>query len=130
MAAQEASLFLVGWLRLRRSAPRPVTTGTVSVYWAVQGGVVRYVGITERFAERYLEQLRDKGISVSQIYRLENLARYDARAVEQVLIERFGLEKYGTLLNKINSIATNNPIYTNAVQRGREILKAVGFQGP
>jgi len=39
-------------------------------------------------------------IAISQIPGLERLSRYDARAVEQALIERFGLEKSGGTLLK------------------------------
>jgi hypothetical protein len=53
----------------------------------------------------------------------QNLSRADARAVEQVLIERIGLPN---LANQINSIAASNPGYANAIQRGMEILRMIG----
>ncbi len=50
------------------------------------------------------------------------------RAVEQVLIETYGLgTNGGTLLNQINSIAESNPIYEQAIQRGSQILQQVGL---
>jgi hypothetical protein len=48
----------------------------------------------------------------------------DARAVEQALIEWFGLK---ILDNKINSISKNNPIYQEAIKKGNEILKSLGL---
>ena len=54
-----------------------------------------------------------------------NLAR---RSVEQALIEIHGLGKNGgTLLNKINSISPNNPIYGQSLQRGYDLLKTIGY---
>ena len=48
--------------------------------------------------------------------------------MEQVLIETHGLgTQGGTLLNKINSIASTNPAYAQALQRGAQILKQVGY---
>ena len=45
-----------------------------------------------------------------------------------ILIETHGLvTKGGTLLNKINSIASTNPIYAQSIQRGMQILKQVGY---
>ena len=67
---------------------------------------------------------------IQRIPGLSNLSRADARAVEQVLIENFGLGKNGgTLLNKINSIAETNPGYAQAIQRGVQILRSVNFPG-
>ena len=58
---------------------------------------------------------------------LTNLTKYDAKAVEQVLIEMNGLEKNGgTLMNKINSIAKTNPEYAESLKRGVEILQEAG----
>ena len=34
-------------------------------------------------------------------------------------------KKGGTLLNKINSISSNNDIYGSAIERGREIINTV-----
>jgi filamentous hemagglutinin len=95
---------------------------------AVQSGVVRYVGITKNIAVRAARHLAQKGIAIRAIPGLTAIARDEARAVEQVLIERFGLDKNGgTLLNQINSIAQSNPIYAQAVARGAEVLKSIGF---
>jgi hypothetical protein len=52
-----------------------------------------------------------------------------ARAVEQVLIEYYGLKKLGrTLMNRINSISKKNPIYADALKRGREILHNIKYE--
>ena len=75
--------------------------------------------------------LREKGIEIDQIAGLDNLSRSDARAVEQTLINYYGLEKDGgTLLNKINSIySTKNPtVYEQALIRGKELLDSVDYQ--
>ncbi len=59
---------------------------------------------------------------------MQNLTRSDARAVEQVLIEYHGLSKNGgTLINKINSISTSNPVYGESLERGLELLKSIGY---
>jgi filamentous hemagglutinin len=48
------------------------------------------------------------------------------RAVEQALIKSHGLSKNGgTLINKINSISVNNPIYRNSINRGMELLQSI-----
>jgi hypothetical protein len=48
---------------------------------------------------------------------------FDAK-VKQVLIEQYGL---ANLYNRIYSIRFNNPIYPDAIQRGTDILKIIGF---
>ena len=49
--------------------------------------------------------------------------------MEQVLIERYGIgRKGGSLLNKYNSIAHDNPICRGAIERGKYILDAIGFE--
>jgi len=88
------------------------------------GGQVQYVGITHDLARRTAEQLRKKGINIEEF--MSNLSREDARAVEQALIELYGLQKNGgTLLNRINSIARSNPKYANLLRRGKEILETL-----
>ena len=105
-----------------------IATGENTVYQSVnEMGTVQYVGITNDIERRAAEQMAEKGIQIKGIPGLGNLSRYDARAVEQVLIEQYGLGKNGgTLLNQINSIAPSNPIYQQSTQRGLEILDAVG----
>ena len=59
---------------------------------------------------------------------MTRLSRPDARSVEQALIELHGLAKNGgTLMNMINSISKNNPIYGESLQRGYELLKSIGY---
>jgi hypothetical protein len=99
-----------------------IQTGTNTVYQMVEDGVVKYYGITNNFFRRAAEHLLQRGWSIEPIEGLENLSRFDARSVEQVLIEQAGLDN---LYNQINSIATSNPVYNQAVQRGLEILKAI-----
>jgi filamentous hemagglutinin len=72
--------------------------------------------------------MAQKGISIDAIPGLTNLSRADARSVEQVLIEQYGLGRNGgTLLNKINSIATSNPAYGASIARGKQLLALVGL---
>lgn len=88
--------------------------------------VVQYVGITNNYARRAAEHLRDKGINIEPL--MKDLSRSDARAVEQALIEIHGLLKNGgTLMNKINSISNKNPSYVKQLERGYELLKSIGY---
>ena len=110
-----------------------VNTGNVKVYRSINpvNDEVQYVGITENFAARAIAHLRSwRHIVIEEIPGLQNLSRYDARCVEQVLIEYYGLGKNGgTLLNLINSISPRNPIYAQALIRGRLILQMAGYPG-
>ena len=106
-------------------------TGKNLVYRSLNAsGDVNHVGITGNYERRAAEQLAEKGINIEPIFGLQNLSRADARAVEQVLIETHGIgTKGGTLLNKINSISPNNPIYQQSIQRGIELLRELNTQG-
>jgi RHS repeat-associated protein len=89
-------------------------------------GAVQYVGITNNLARRSAEHLASKGIRITEL--MSDLSRSDARAVEQALIEIYGLGKEGgTLMNKINSIAKSNPTYAEQLQRGYELLQTAGY---
>lgn len=101
-----------------------VRTGVNVVYILVENGTTRYVGITNDFMRRATQHLSERGWIIRPIQGLEYLSRFDARAVEQVLIEHYGLQN---LYNKINSISSTNPIYNAAIQRGKDILNTVGF---
>jgi RHS repeat-associated protein len=97
------------------------------VYHSVEDGVTQYVGITNNLARRQAEHLTTKGIKIEPL--MQGLSRTDARAVEQALIEIHGLGKNGgTLINKINSIATSNPTYSAQLERGYELLKSIGYK--
>ncbi len=105
---------------------------TSMVYWSVRGGKIIYVGITNNFARRSLQHLKKKGIEIEYINNsLTKLSRSDAKAVEQVLIEYFGLGgkkgQTGQLLNRINSIAKKNKVYAESIKKGKELLEAAGF---
>lgn len=106
----------------------PASTGNV-VYQAVdEAGRVIYVGITNNLTTRAAQQLATKGIRISQIRGLTDLTRSDARAVEQVLIETYGRSAGGgSLMNKINSISKNNPIYEQSIARGKVLLQESGL---
>ena len=102
--------------------------GDVTVYLSKNADdAVQYVGITNDLARRGATHLREKGIQIDEL--VSGLTRDDARAVEQALIEIHGLGKDGgTLLNKINSIAESNPKYSEALERGYELLKSIGYE--
>lgn len=107
-----------------------MNTGDNIVYHSQNGVATDYVGITNNLERRAAEHLNSKGIAIDAIPGLSNLSRSDARAVEQVLIELHGLGKNGgTLINRINSISTKNPVYKESLLRGAEILKQVGYPG-
>ena len=101
-----------------------IYTGANYVYRVVENGVTKFVGITNNLSRRAIEHLSKTGWVIERIPGLENLSRFDARAVEQFLIEQYGLSN---LFNKINSIAQANPIYENAIQRAGEILRNISF---
>jgi RHS repeat-associated protein len=108
-------------------AKRTVTGNNVVYISKNAAGEVQYVGITNDIARRAAEHLIKKGIRIREL--MGNLSRYDARAIEQALIEIHGLSKSGgTLINKINSIAKINPIYAKALQRGYDLLKSIGYK--
>jgi len=102
--------------------------GKSTVYQSIdEAGIARYIGITDNMPARAGQHLRESGMRVRPIDGLEGISRSDARAVEQVLIERHGLSgNGGTLTNKINSISPRNPIYPGAIRRGTDILDALG----
>ena len=106
-----------------------ITTGDTLVYRSFNAASeTQYVGITDSFARR--EAQHASRFFIDRINGLSNLSRADARAVEQVLIEHYGLAKNGgTLVNKINSIAKGNPIYTPSMARGVQILHDIGYPG-
>ncbi|MCC6569571.1 MAG: hypothetical protein IT315_10070 [Anaerolineales bacterium] len=98
---------------------------TYTVYRAVKNGVTEYVGITTDFFRRRDEHnLIGRGIEPI----MAKLSKYDARAVEQVLIENFGrIEKEigGTLSNINNSISKRKQYYEEALGRGVELLDEI-----
>lgn len=97
-----------------------INTGTNVVYEGWNNGQ-RYIGITKNFASRF-NYWRRNGMYVSPLEGLENLNRFDARAAERYLINYYGLSN---LANKINSISTTNPIYTEAIKRAEQIMKTI-----
>jgi RHS repeat-associated protein len=113
---------------MRGEVPIAALGGTV--YRALANRKVIYVGITtaKNFAKR--QAAHAARFNIIKIKHLSSLSPFDKRAVEQVLIEFHGLGRYGgTLVNQINSIAKTNPIYQQAIQRGTEILKSIGYPG-
>jgi RHS repeat-associated protein len=102
---------------------------TFSVYRSVNKstGIVDYIGMTKNFDQRAAQQ-SVVGREIEEITGLTGLSKSDARGVEQVLINKYGLSQYGgTLTNKINSIAETNPIYDIATERGMDLLRFYGY---
>lgn len=84
---------------------------------------VLYVG-RGNFGQRVSAHRRNPAKSAIQSYRKypglsESLSRSTERGVEQVLMERYGLDN---LLNKINSIARSSKEYKTLVARGKRLL--------
>ena len=96
-----------------------------------QDGVVKYVGITTDTARRLIEHARPSKLfdAIQTIPGLDELSRAAARGVEQVLIDKYGMEKNGgQLLNWNNSIdPARQAISAYATSVGDNLLKAVGF---
>jgi hypothetical protein len=109
-----------------RNEVQGLATGINTVYQYVENGITRYLGITSDFFRRSAEHLASRGWQIEEIPGLDQLSRYDARAVEQALIEFYGLEN---LANQINSTAQSNPAYQEALQRGMWILENIGLFG-
>ncbi len=101
-----------------------ISTGSYTVYRLIENGSIKYIGQTNNFIIRAETHLNSHGWEIVPIRGLQHLSEFDARAVEQALIESYGL---ANLYNKINSISPNNPIYYNAIMRGTEILTKIGF---
>ncbi len=81
-------------------------------------------------AQRAMEQLAERGIVIDAMKGLTQLSSADAHSVEQVIIEENGGPNGSQLLNKINSISPQNPIYQQSILRGCAILAAVGYSAP
>jgi RHS repeat-associated protein len=119
--------------RLFSGIPSFTPRANNTVYQSFNPGttITNYVGITNNFARRSVEHFNSaRNLTITPIQGLSNLTRYDARAAEQVLINYHGISKSGGgLLNLINSIAPNNPIYRTALTRGEQLLKNAGYPG-
>ena len=113
-----------------RAAGRFMSKADNTVYLSRTSGVTRYVGITKNFVQRSAAHGRI-GRSVQQLQpggRLSRLNRFDAHSVEQAMINRHGLGKYGgTLTNKINSVARTDPLYRLYAWRGERLLRGAGM---
>ena len=108
--------FLPIWQAPKKSPP----LGQYTVYIARdENKNVIYVGMTNNFLRRRAEHANRFMI---EKYR-SNLTKYDARALEQALIEHYKFRRDGgTLLNKINSISRKNPIYEDAIKVGNSYI--------
>jgi hypothetical protein len=117
----------IGWGWEALSDTALLNSGSNVVYQSVNAaGDVQYVGITGDFAARAGQHAGR--FAIEEIPGLSNLTRADARAVEQALIETHGLASNGgTLLNKINSIASTNPGYARSLEQGMRLLQKVGY---
>jgi predicted GIY-YIG superfamily endonuclease len=92
------------------------------VYQATKDGKVTYVGITDNISRRTAEHSKNTRF-IREIEGFENLTRSQARAIEQALIEKYGL---ANLDNKINSIAPKKITtekWRNLIEQAREEVK-------
>ena len=100
-----------------------------SVYISrLEDGTVNYVGRTNNIARRTAEHANaGRGVVPQEV--AKRLTLKQARGLEQALINNYKMIKHGgTLINKINSIAASNPIYTEAVAWGnRYMLRHLGW---
>lgn len=98
-------------------------------------GDLQYVGITKNLAERAAAHRRQKGIEIDEIPGLPpQTNRYQARNVEQALIQRYGLGKLGQgaghlYWNQVNSISPLNPFYRHRVRQGQKLLRQANYPG-
>ena len=111
------------------TASAALNTGPTTIYRSVdEAGNVNYVGITNDVERRAGEQFRGKGINIEEIPGLNKLSRPTARAVEQVLLNRYGfLRSGGQLLNAANSVGKANPLLGAALECGQALLAAAGY---
>ena len=110
-------------------ASAALNAGPTTVYQSVdEAGKVQYAGITNDVPRRAGEHFRGKGINIEAIPGLNKLSRPMARAVEQVLINRYGtLKAGGQLLNAANSVGKANPLLGAALECGQALLGAAGY---
>lgn len=115
-------------------AGQTASEANVLVYLSLNAKkLVQYVGITNNFAVRAAAHLgKTNDFTIQEIKGLANLTRAQARSVEEVLIEYYGLEgkagQTGQLLNRINSISDARYIYKQSLKQGLKLLKQVGFK--
>jgi RHS repeat-associated protein len=119
----DASIFIpgIGEFRLLAEAGESVEVANVVVYVARRGGKVIYVGITNNLERRAAQHAGR--FAIDAVPGLEGLTRLEARAFEQQLIDRYGLNN---LLNKINSIARSNDVYDRALDFAASVFEALG----
>ena len=94
-----------------------------TVYQLIENEKTKYVGITNDFFRRAGEHSL-KGWKIERIPGIGYLPKNMARGVEQALINHYGINE---LYNRINSISINNPIYSEAVNYGEELLRGIGI---
>ena len=96
-----------------------------SVYISKTDDVVTYVGRTNNISRRTAEHaIGKRGIIPQEV--ANKLTLKQARGLEQALINKYGMIKNGgTLLNKINSISINNPMYQKAVKWGVKYISKI-----
>lgn len=97
--------------RLRlQDAAKGLEKGNYNVYLSTTDD---YVGITNSLARRGAEHLARSGRDITPL--VTNVSKESARVIEQTVIEHVGrvCKGTGTLLNKINSIASSNSLHAS-----------------
>lgn len=97
-----------------------------TVYRSVKDNVTEYVGITTDFARRKAEHF-NAGRIVDEIPGLQNLSKFDARSIEQTLINKFKFKDLGDALSNINNSISPRRVqyYNRALNRGKELLDTI-----
>lgn len=109
----------------------PVWVHNAIVYREVIGGVTRYVGITGNFARRSAEHLRIVKRVITEIEGVGNVSRKLARAIEHLLIEKFGRagkDLGGVLANRQRGIDPRKlGKYADELKEAAKIIDELGL---
>ncbi len=90
-----------------------------TVYTGIRNGLP-YFGITNNFARRASEW-RVHGMGITPL--ISNVSLVAARGIEQLLINTARLTQV-SVANRINSIATGNPMFERAIQAGKDAIES------
>lgn len=112
---EECQIELEEWLDRKQKTPYYVYRGKND------SGEVVYIGITNDIKTRdYQHSSKNRPFKIEQYEELTDLTEGDARTIEQLLINEYGIDN---LENKSNSISNKRKLYEPAVEHAREKLK-------